>query len=158
MAKPLLPVELWERIEPLLPPPKPRRFRFPGRKPLDNRKALSGILFILKTGIPWGHIWHRRLHWPTGSIWRKVGSLSMREIPSKSSVRTREESEEQHSELPCSVEPPEDRQRRNQRRGHDHLEDMQGCRVMPARACDNRIFRSGRSTRSGSARVSGGRR
>ena len=50
MAKPLLPDELWERIEPLLPPPKPRRFRFPGRKPLDNRKALTGILFVLKTG------------------------------------------------------------------------------------------------------------
>src|SRR5579883_2114245 len=36
MARPLLPAELWERIEPLLPPPKPRRFRFPGRKPIDN--------------------------------------------------------------------------------------------------------------------------
>jgi hypothetical protein len=28
---------LWQRIEPLLPPPKPRRFRYPGRKPLDRR-------------------------------------------------------------------------------------------------------------------------
>ena len=53
MAKPLLPDELWERIEPLLPKPKPRRFRFPGRKPVDDRKALIGILFVLKTGIPW---------------------------------------------------------------------------------------------------------
>src|ERR671916_2023324 len=53
MAKPLLDDELWEVINPLLPPPKPRRFRFPGRKPLDNRKALTGILFVLKTGIPW---------------------------------------------------------------------------------------------------------
>jgi hypothetical protein len=34
MAKPLLTDERWQRIEPLLPPPKPRRFRFPGRKPL----------------------------------------------------------------------------------------------------------------------------
>ena len=48
MAKPLLPDELWERIEPLLPPPKQRRVRFPGRKPLDNRKAL--------TGIPWEYL------------------------------------------------------------------------------------------------------
>src|SRR5271169_6046587 len=53
MAKPLLPDELWKRIEPLLPPPKPRRFRYPGRKPIDNRKALIGIIFVLKTGIPW---------------------------------------------------------------------------------------------------------
>jgi hypothetical protein len=36
----------------LLPPPKPRRFRYPGRKPVDDRKVLTGILFVLKTGIP----------------------------------------------------------------------------------------------------------
>jgi transposase len=53
MAKPLVSDELWERIEPLLPPAKRRRFRFPGRKPLDNRKVLAGIIFVLKTGIPW---------------------------------------------------------------------------------------------------------
>jgi hypothetical protein len=47
VAKPLLPDELWERIEPLLPIPKPRRFRYPGRKPVQDRKALIGILFVL---------------------------------------------------------------------------------------------------------------
>ncbi len=53
MAKPLVSDALWERLEPLLPPGKPRRFRFPGRKPLDYRKVLTGIIFVLKTGIPW---------------------------------------------------------------------------------------------------------
>jgi transposase len=53
MAKPLVSDALWQRIEPLLPPPKPRRFRSPGRKPLDRRKVLTGIIFVLKTGIPW---------------------------------------------------------------------------------------------------------
>jgi transposase len=53
MSKPLVSDALWERLEPLLPPPKPRRFRFPGRKPLDRRKVLTGIIFVLKTGIPW---------------------------------------------------------------------------------------------------------
>ena len=33
MAKPLVSDELWQRIEPLLPQPKPRRFRFPGASP-----------------------------------------------------------------------------------------------------------------------------
>ena len=33
--------------------PKPRRFRNPGRRPLDDCKALTGILFALKSGIPW---------------------------------------------------------------------------------------------------------
>ena len=51
MAKPLLSDELWEIIEPILPKhqPSPRG----GRPPVDNRKALTGIIFVLKTGIPW---------------------------------------------------------------------------------------------------------
>src|SRR5262249_49604639 len=53
MAKPLVTDELWQAIEPLLPPPKPRRTRNPGRRPLEPRKVLTGILFVLKTGIPW---------------------------------------------------------------------------------------------------------
>ena len=53
MSKPLLPDGLWQEIEPLLPPPKPRRFRFPGRKPLARRKVLTGIVFVLKTGMSW---------------------------------------------------------------------------------------------------------
>jgi transposase len=46
---------LWERIEPLLPK-KPRRFRYPGRRPFDDRLALQGILFVLHTGIGWEHL------------------------------------------------------------------------------------------------------
>lgn len=51
--KPFVSDELWQRLQPLLPPPPPRRFRFPGRKPLDYRKILTGILFVLKTGMAW---------------------------------------------------------------------------------------------------------
>src|SRR5687768_2760140 len=56
MAQPLLPDALWERVEPLFPPMKPRRFRFPGRKPLTHRQALTGILFVLRTGIRWNDL------------------------------------------------------------------------------------------------------
>ena len=51
MAKELVSDELWEIIEPLLPPepPKPRG----GRPRLEDRAALSGIIFVLKSGIPW---------------------------------------------------------------------------------------------------------
>jgi hypothetical protein len=52
--KPLVTDELWAEVEPLLPPAPPRRFRFPGHKPLDYRKILTGILFVLKTGIALG--------------------------------------------------------------------------------------------------------
>jgi len=44
--------ELWARIKPLLPV-IPRRADHPGRKRLDDRKVLCGILFVLYTGIPW---------------------------------------------------------------------------------------------------------
>ena len=54
MAKPILDDELWALLEPLLPPPKARRSRYPGRKPLDDRALLTGILFILQTGLRWG--------------------------------------------------------------------------------------------------------
>ena len=56
MAKPILDDELWALIEPLLPPPKPRRSRYPGRKPLDNRAVLIGILFILQSGLRWDQL------------------------------------------------------------------------------------------------------
>jgi len=37
MAKPILDGELWKIIEPLIPKKK-RRFRYPGRKPVPDRK------------------------------------------------------------------------------------------------------------------------
>ena len=52
MSKELLPDELWQEIEPLLPPRPPRSPKR-GRPPVDDRDALRGILFVLKTGIPW---------------------------------------------------------------------------------------------------------
>jgi transposase len=84
MAKPILDDSLWQFIEPLLPPPKPRRFRFPGRKPLGNRELLTGILFVLKTGIGWEYLpqemgcgsgmscWRALALWQKLGVWDKV--------------------------------------------------------------------------------------
>ncbi len=44
--------ELWELIQPLLPR-RTRRYRHPGRRRLDDRCVLNGILFVLTTGIAW---------------------------------------------------------------------------------------------------------
>ena len=52
MANQLVDDELREVIAPVLPMPKRRRRRYPGRKPLDNRRVLSGILFVLRSSIP----------------------------------------------------------------------------------------------------------
>jgi transposase len=84
MAKPILDDRLWKRIEPLLPPPKPRRFRYPGRKPVENRAALTGILFVLRTGIGWEYLpqemgcgsgmtcWRRLRDWQAAGVWDKI--------------------------------------------------------------------------------------
>ena len=92
MAKPLVSDELWQRIEPLLPQPKPRRFRFPGRKPLDYRKVLTGIIFVLKTGIPWeqlpqemgcgcGMTCLNYLNaWQRAGVWEKLHQILLAEL------------------------------------------------------------------------------
>lgn len=53
MAKPIIYDELWTLIEPRLPRLKQRREKNPGRLPISNRAALTGILFFLKTGLRW---------------------------------------------------------------------------------------------------------
>jgi transposase len=78
MAKPLVSDELWELIEPLIPV-KPRRFCHPGRKPLPDRQVLTGILFVLKTGIPC---------WPR-SIRRARRTGQPRSVSSPPSLSTR---------------------------------------------------------------------
>ncbi len=83
----LIPDELWAEIEPVLPPPKPRRFRYPGRKPMDRRKVLTGILYVLKTGIPWEYLpqelgcgsgmscWRYLYRWQQLGVWRQIHEI-----------------------------------------------------------------------------------
>lgn len=92
MAKPILNDDLWTRIEPLLPPPKPRRFRYPGRKPITHRQALTGILFVLRTGIPWELLpkemgcgsgvscWRRLRDWQAAGVWQKIHEFMLEEL------------------------------------------------------------------------------
>jgi transposase len=82
MAKPLLPDELWEVIEPLPPEwtPSPKG----GQPPVTDRAALTGILFILKTGLPWKDLpcemncgcgmtcWRRLRDWQADGTWDKI--------------------------------------------------------------------------------------
>jgi len=93
MAKPLLPDALWERIRPLLPPPpKPKRADRPGRKRLDDRRCLIGILFVLKTGIAWDDLpaelgcgcgktcrYYLRL-WHQAGVWQRLHAMLLAEL------------------------------------------------------------------------------
>src|ERR671933_2011042 len=68
--KTLVPDELWAFIEPLLPPepPKPQG----GRPRIPARACLTGILFVLKTGIPWEYL-PAELGWGSGmTCWRRL--------------------------------------------------------------------------------------
>ena len=82
MAKELVSDELWEIIEPLLPlePPKPEG----GRPRVDDRAALTGIVFVLKSGIPWEMLpqemgcgsgvtcWRRLRQWQEAGVWQRL--------------------------------------------------------------------------------------
>src|ERR1700755_1752746 len=82
MAKPLITDELWEVIEPLLPP-EPDQARG-GRPRVPNRDVLRGILFVLSTGLPWEYLppemgcgsgmtcWRRLKEWHEQGVWHKL--------------------------------------------------------------------------------------
>jgi len=82
---------LWERVEPLLPV-RQRRFRYPGRKPLDDRLVLQGILFVLHTGIGWEHLppelgfgcgmtaWRRLRAWQEAGVWERLHEQLLAEL------------------------------------------------------------------------------
>jgi transposase len=79
MARPLVSDDLWAALAPLLPParPKPKG----GRPPIPDRAALTGILFVLKSGLPWEMLpaemgcgsgmscWRRLRDWQAAGVW-----------------------------------------------------------------------------------------
>ena len=85
MAKPLVSDELWALVAPLLPPepPKPKG----GRPRVSDRAALTGIIFVLKSGIPWEMLpqemgcgsgmtcWRRLRDWQEAGVWEALHRL-----------------------------------------------------------------------------------
>lgn len=79
MARPLVPDDLWAAVAPLLPPSRPRPKG--GRPPIPDRAALTGILFVLKSGVPWEMLpaemgcgsgmscWRRLRDWQEAGVW-----------------------------------------------------------------------------------------
>jgi transposase len=91
MARPLVSDELWAIVEPLIPKVQ-RRYRYPGRKRIDDRKVLSGILFVLKTGIGWEHLpqelgcgsgmtcWRRLHEWQQAGVWQRLHEVLLAKL------------------------------------------------------------------------------
>src|SRR3954468_5940693 len=90
MAKELVTDELWEVIEPLLPeePAKPKG----GRPRIDGRRALTGIIFVLKCGIPWEYLpqemgcgsgmtcWRRLKEWQEAGVWQRLHEVLLAKL------------------------------------------------------------------------------
>src|SRR3712207_1686549 len=82
MARPLVTDDLWAVVEPLLPPepPKPKG----GRPRVPDRLALTGILFVLRSGLPWEMLpqemgcgsgmtcWRRLREWQEAGVWDRL--------------------------------------------------------------------------------------
>lgn len=82
MARQWVNDELWDKIRPLLPPepPKPKG----GRPRIPDRKCLTGIVFVLRTGCIWNDLpaelgcgdgttcWRRFRSWTRAGVWPAV--------------------------------------------------------------------------------------
>src|SRR5687767_4373520 len=82
MAKPLVSDELWAVVAPLMPAPRPKKKA--GRPRVPDRACLTGIVFVLKTGIQWEYLpremgcgsgmtcWRRLRDWQEAGVWRAL--------------------------------------------------------------------------------------
>ena len=78
----MVPDELWVILEPLLPPP-PSTARG-GRPRVPDRAVLAGILFVLRSGVPWAMLppemgcgsgstcWRRLRDWQAAGLWQRL--------------------------------------------------------------------------------------
>jgi transposase len=84
MSRPLVTDELWAIVEPLLPEhqPSPKG----GRPRVSDRVCLTGLLFMLKTGIPWEDfpcemgccgmtLWNRLEEWAQAGLWEELHAV-----------------------------------------------------------------------------------
>jgi transposase len=93
MARPIVSDDLWGAIEPLIPKVE-RRIHHPGRKRIEDRRVLTGILFVLLTGIPWEHLpqemgcgsgmtcWRRLREWQDAGVWQRLHGVLLAKLHS----------------------------------------------------------------------------
>ena len=98
MANDLIPDELWKLIEPYIPKPNPRRRQHPGRNPLDPRQVLVGIVFVLRSGIPWNMLpkemgcgagstcWTYLRNWQKEGVWQNIFEVLLDNLREKDKI------------------------------------------------------------------------
>ena len=83
-----IPDDLWERIEPLLPPRKPHPLGCHNPR-VDDRRAMDAIFFVLRTGCQWNALnatricssssAHRRFQeWQAAGVFEKLWALGLK--------------------------------------------------------------------------------
>ena len=83
---------LWTLIEPLLPKRRRRNRRYAGRTPIPDRAVLTGILFVLRSGVPWNMLpremgcgsgttcWRRLVRWQRAGVWKRLHAVLLAEL------------------------------------------------------------------------------
>ena len=91
MARPLVSDDLWAMVEPHIPVRRRRKCN-PGRKALPDRACLTGILFVLVSGIPWERLpqemgcgsgmtcWRRLRDWQHAGVWKTLHHLLLDDL------------------------------------------------------------------------------
>ena len=95
-ADTLIPEQLWQTSQPLLPTP-PRRYG--GRPRIDDRAALAGIVYQLRTGVPWRLLpvrelgcgspitcWRRLRDWQRAGVWQQLHHLLLEQLSRNSQL------------------------------------------------------------------------
>lgn len=89
---------LWARIAPIVMPfSKPQAARG-GREPVSDRAAITGILYVLRTGIRWNALprdlgvgsgvscWRRLRYWQSIGVWSMVQEVLGDSLPQDAQV------------------------------------------------------------------------
>lgn len=115
--KPLVTDELWAMVAPLVPR---RRAQPKGGRPwVDDRAALNGILFVLRSGIPWRMLqtklgygsgvtcWRRLREWQRQGVWRRLHQLMLERLAATHRIDWTRASLDSRSLAAKKGEPPQ---------------------------------------------------
>lgn len=86
----------WEKIRPLLPP-VPKRLRSGRRPQANDRQALEGLLWVLRSGARWRDLpeafpsaatcWRRLRAWEEQGVWLKIWRAFLAELNARQQVK-----------------------------------------------------------------------
>jgi transposase len=119
--KPLVTDELWAMVGPLVPHRRPQPKG--GRPWVDDRATLNGILYVLRSGIPWRMLppelgygsgvtcWRRLREWQRRGVWRRLHQVMLERLAAAYRIDWTRASLDSRSLAAKKGEPPSGRTR-----------------------------------------------